>query len=156
MDQRTIEKQYLEGGATYLKKLQGLGLDPEGCFWAFDEKAGRMILMIMTSAFDVVGPLEISKVLFKAYEAAVLPEIIDPFMVQIHSPQHTIMRALLDGELQNSFHKATVPVLMKLGGTSYSFLLEWIYKFEAPKTANSIAALRSWHRFEKNVDKLAA
>ena len=124
--------------------------------------------MLIAEEYEQAGPLELSKVLFKAYNAEATPRAIDPFIVRLHSPRQPIVVELgkflpLKAEL-----KPTTPLpighpepfsdmamIVKAGGLEIDS--RWVYRFDrSTKRVNTIEALRRWRRFSANVDELAA
>src|SRR5947209_5983531 len=84
-----------EAGADYLKAVRALGLDPDALLWAYDTVIKKHVLVLVTDMFDFRGPYEVSQLLFQAYNNAGTPREIDPFIVRLHSPKHTIVPELL-------------------------------------------------------------
>ena len=91
-------------GSDFLSALLKLGLDPEGLFWAYDLSVDEPAIVLTTSFYDQVGPLEINKLLFKAYNQAITPTSISPFLVRLQSPTDSISQTIdrllkrLDGD----------------------------------------------------------
>jgi hypothetical protein len=124
------------------------------------------VLVLITEEFDAVGPLAISKLLFKAYNAAATPSSIDPFIVRLHSPDHQIVREM-DKIMPFNFDPGTSVIhggkeVTKIARaiTTVSGLEidgDWVYRFNKPLTATKkVDLLRRWHRFERNIDAIAA
>lgn len=76
----------LLAGAEYLAALRAHGLDPQALCWMYHVRPAEMRLALVTSLVDRVGPGEVYDALFKAYDAAVTPKEIDPFIVTAYSP----------------------------------------------------------------------
>ena len=167
---------HMEAGAAYLAALRKLGLDPECLLWAEDEVVGQTVLVLVTTQFDRVGPLEVSKLLFKAYNLAGTPKEISPFILRLHSPEQALIqemdRARL-GDLVNRRLSVRVAPIMEAGrlpplaeagpaeiniaAGGMKFRLDWVYKWQIPaKKANAVDLRRRWQKFAQNVDKLAA
>lgn len=87
-----IDDERMEAGKAYLDALRKLGLDPEGLVWAWDRVDENLVLMLVTRYFDIVGPSALSTLLFRAYNLAITPTEIDPFIVRIFSPDHMLIR----------------------------------------------------------------
>lgn len=170
MDTRTIEERFLIAGKEYGKALEKLGLDPHALLWAYDEEEERFVLILITDFFDFKGPLEISRQLFKAYNASVTPQEIDPFTVRVHSinqPFGDQVRGMAtsDGKVTvaDRFNRPK-PDLKDVRITAWNFnglILQpdWVIsaKSGADKTPRkNIELSRRWDRFTKNLDKLAA
>lgn len=155
MATQPLEIGHLEIGSAYLHALQSLGLDPDALFWAYDEVVGETVLVLVTSQFDHVGPLALSETLFKAYNLAGTPKEIDPFIVRLHSPDHTLIRNVarflpmrFGGPLAQSIRAE-----LNVGGLRFE--PGWIYKFQ-PSKRRSVDLSRQWSRFARNIDLLAA
>lgn len=161
--------QHLRAGADYLAALQKLGLNPECLFWADDEVVGHPVLVLVTRQFDRVGPLALSSLLFKAYDAAATPREINPFVLRLHSPEQSIIRELSkfahgnfgmtlhfsDGTSKDNSGPNFGSQLVMGGGLRFQH--DWIYKWEIPQEAPSrMAMTRQWRRFAENVDRLVA
>ncbi len=158
-----------EAGAEYLTALQRLGLDPDCLFWAEDEIIALPILVLVTRQIDYVGPLALSRSLFKAYNAAATPREIDPFVLRLHSPEQLLIRELnrivetkpkfelqlANGSQSSLSAQALDTELLAFGGLSFE--RDWIYKWKiGVKRQSSLYMLRKWHVFSDNVDRLAA
>jgi hypothetical protein len=162
-----IEKRFLTAGREYGIALADLGLDPHALFWAFDEEEDQHILVLITDFFDFKGPLEISKQLFRAYNAAATPKEIDPFVIRLHSVNQPVGRSLLSfaggGWEINKIDKTTgkpIGESMKVSGVKSAGLdlrPEWIIKVRSERPVRkSIELSRRWNRFARNIDRIAA
>lgn len=120
---------------------------------------------MISDEYDHVGPLELSRLLFKAYNAAATPDAIDPLLIRMHSPNHQIVRELEklmslrvawkseDAGVERSSPWARA--ITSVGGLEIDG--EWVYRFDKPLADRAtVDVLRRWHRFERNVEKLAA
>lgn len=161
MDTPELDVGRKVAGQHYLKALLALGMDPVALFWAFDRKVDSFVLVLITEFFDYKGPYEISKLLFKAYNAAATPREIDPFIIRLHSPaQKAIRNFRIPTHIYNvdqtgrpvgepaELKSATVGDLIVSG--------DWVYKFGKPSKKKSTELSRLWSRFERNIEKLAA
>jgi hypothetical protein len=159
LDTIQLEDRYLRAGADYLRSLQRLGLDPEGLFWAHDAAVGAHVLVLVTSFYDHAGPLALSRTLFEAYEQAATPKEIEPFIIRLHSPDHTVIRSLVrvgiihDPEDEDA-PRPTFDVFYNGGGMT--FKKPWIYKWGTPRKRSPAELSRRWNRFHRNVQRLAA
>lgn len=166
-----IDSTRLAAGKAYLRALQDLGLDPDGLFWARERRDNQIVLVLVTSFFDYAGPLEISRLLFKAYNAAATPREVDPFVIRLHSPAQTIIGTLarmLESEIQvrdlneetgrykgwyNASEKANVTFTLA-GDLEVS--VGGIYKMDRKSKAATVDLARKWRRISGNVERLAA
>jgi hypothetical protein len=164
VDTVELDQVRKDAGAVYLEALERLGLHPSALFWAKDKVTNGFVLVLATEMFDYKGPLALSKLLFKAYNAAATPQEIDPFVVRLHSPDHAIIR-MLDGwrNLSNLkiTHKNGVPIdpSVSIQGVTVDdleFRPDWVYLYNLPPKKGSIELLRRWRRFQAAVNKLAA
>lgn len=163
MDAPNLEDRYLAAGKEFNTALENLGLDAEALFWAFDEELEKHVLVLITDFFDFKGPLEISKQLFKAYNASITPREIDPFVIQLHSIEQTFSRDLknfvggdwkiLETERNNP------PAVFDIEAFSLAglqFQKDWVIKVKKPVKRKSVEMKRRWDRFSNNVQKAAA
>ena len=162
-----IEERFLTAGREYGDALINLGLDPHALFWAYDAAEARHVLVLVTDFFDYKGPLEISKQLFRAYNASVTPKEIDPFTIRLHSinqPMGEEYRnfAASDGKFE-VWDKNMVPKPMSpkarvqeinVGGLAMK--PEWTIRVRPRKARTSVELSRRWSRFLRNVDRVAA
>ena len=146
-------------------------MDPEALFWAKDTVVGEDVLILVTSLFDFAGPLDLSELLFRAYNLAATPREVDPFILRLHSPQHMAIR-----EMAHHFGDGTrikLPIRMTLVkpvpgvheirlaslsiGADVTAYADAVYKFDlTEQSRTSVDASRRWRRLQKHVDKLAA
>jgi len=167
MDTPELPIGYLEEGRAYLKSMQKLGLRPNAFFWAYDHVAGEFVLVLITEAFDAVGPLELSRLLFKAHNAHATPQAINPFIVRLHSINHQIVRELENVTLLKITPGATVykdgkeitdvtRAVINVGGLEIDG--DWVYLYEKPlaKRHSTTEVLKRFHRFEQTVNRMAA
>ncbi len=165
MDTPALPVGYFDEGTRYLEDVEKLGLRPAAFFWAYDRLVEMFVLVLITEEFDAVGPFALSKLLFKAYNAAATPSSIDPFIVRLHSPDHQIVREM---DKIMPFNFSFVPsdpllhndtkfgrAITTVGGLEIDG--DWVYRFNKPLApAKKVDVLRRWHRFERNVDAVAA
>lgn len=159
-----VSEERWAAGADYLESLKTLGLDPEALFWA--ERTGRggeLALILISSIVDRVGSTEIYDTLFKAYDHAVTPRSIDPWIVSLFSPDTVLYEDFkrMVGINFSSLH----PIVDRLGGGMETFLgiandeyitkKKWVYVSRVWK-AESNWQLLVWKTFQHNVDRLAA
>ncbi len=162
MDPVRIDVERKEAGRAYLAALQKLGLDPEGLFWARDNFDNRLILILVTRYFDIVGPTALSNLLFKAYNAAATPKEIDPFIVDLHSPDHHMIRTMIEAldkfkEQVIDTHKMKKSELADafLSTETISIPLAEVYVWKDIRRP-TVDLLRKWGFIERKVDELAA
>jgi len=159
MDTPALPVGYYEEGGRYLASVEALGLRPAAFFWAFDRVTETFVLVLITEEFDAVGPLALSKILFKAYIAEATPRAIDPFIIRLHSPHHQIVQAM-DKIMPLKYTSAGPGAPAARAITTVAGLEidgDWVYRFDKPlSTAKTTDVLRRWRRFERNIDKVAA
>ena len=83
---------YLEAGRDYHSALVKLGLIPELTLWVRDAAIDGWALLICTPLYDAVGGYGIMDLLFRAYDASATPQLINPFILRLESPNHPIIR----------------------------------------------------------------
>ena len=94
MDPIELDLKRKKAGGEYLDALTGLGLRVNALLRMYDLSEQRFVLALATELFDFKGPHGVSNLLFKAYNASATPKEIDPFIVRLHSPEHSIIRAM--------------------------------------------------------------
>lgn len=149
----------MEAGRDYLVSLNALGLYPEGLLWAYHEERDEMVLAIVSSIVDRVGPKEIYEVLFEAYEKAGTPASIDPWIVSVFSPKSIFtddFRAMMamDVHAQAAGGAEIASVLLSVTD-GYVFEKEWVYIAQT-RNDQSKHQVAEWKRFRQNVHHLAA
>jgi hypothetical protein len=150
-------------GRDYLGALTRLGLEPDALFWAWDESVGGFVLVLATDFFDFKGPLEVSRLLFKAYNLAATPREIDPFIIRLHSSDQPIvdwLTRLVSGvAVVLDEHNKELKRSNLTGGTSGGLRVsrDWVYRLPTRTHPRKPADLsRRWERLQRNVDRLAA
>ena len=167
MDQIELDVARRGAGAEYLEALRTLGLDPDALLWSFDQVEDRFVLLLVTRMVDFKGPLAVSHLLFKAYNASATPKGIDPFVVRLHSPDQAIVRDLAEfatvsvrvAPILAKGHRParddSVPATPILTTGGMVFRQEWIYAFKtSDKRPSSITLMRQWRRFSGKVGHL--
>ncbi|MFG1265923.1 hypothetical protein [Xanthobacter aminoxidans] len=170
MDKREIDEKSLMAGQEYLIALKRLGLDPEALFWALDLIDDTWVLCLVTSYFDYAGPLRLSELIFKAYEASATPKEIDPFIIRLFGWKQKLASEIIDymkntqikvrdydedtgtygpeylaqekAEITMTLHNLAVP-------------LNKIYVLRE-KGQNTVDVARKWRGITERVDRLAA
>ena len=134
-----------------------LGFNPEGLLWAYDFKDEKHRLWLVWSGLDRYGPLAMSRLLFKAYRAAALPEEIDPFTVHIVSPEHMIghLSKNMHVKLPNDQNALYWRIKDNHGNIVHQVAHTWVYHLET-KRFNTKKVDRDWRAFNENVSALAA
>ena len=166
MDQVYVPDTHIRAGREYLVQLRKLGLKPEGVFWGQWDGSEGPNLLIVTSLFDRYGPLKISELLLRAYSASALPQEIDPFIVELHSPEQSIIR-----DLMSQIRHEPSRSLTHLGIDSpkrpanldatqirvghLTIPMRGLYMLDAP-TMTRTDQHRTWTRFRRTIDALAA
>lgn len=170
MDQKDLGIERYDAGRDFLAALRSLGLNPEGLFWAYDEVVSEFVLVMITAAFDYAGPLELSRKLFAAYNAAATPKQISPFILRLHSPAQRIYRELSpvqswtghEGVSKEDYDRQVLSGEREAFAVShfeYGGLVgfgAWIYVHTSVVIKPTIEAGRSWNRFRRNVEALQA
>ncbi len=164
MDTPTPPLSSFEAGAGYLAALEDLGLCPNALFRAFDRVADAFVLVLVTDAYDAVGPLALSTLLFMAYNVEATCRAIDSFVVRLHGPSHRFVAEIenrLPGRLDARVPRDGPWPATQTGDVISADGLEideaWIYRLEKPVSKGKTAdILRRWHRFETKVNRLAA
>lgn len=160
-----LEENHLIAARDYGAALRNLGMDIDGLMWVYDSLEHRHVLLLITDFFDQRGPLEVSEMLFKAYNASATPQEIDPFIVRLHSINHTRSEEILahaSGDwLANVFDRDGTPKIKNLGYTSITvggleIRPEWVLFANRPQNRSSVEVNRRWKRFARNVEAIAA
>jgi hypothetical protein len=165
MDSPELEVRFMSAGADYLKAVRALGLDPDALLWAYDTVIKKHVLVLVTDMFDFRGPYEVSQLLFQAYNNAATPRDIDPFIVRLHSPKHTIVPELLHFAAADTVQKTNkdtnepegdkIPIKeVEVGGLKVR--KAWVYQIRQPRSQKVVELAKRWARFQRNVEKLAA
>lgn len=157
-DPLTVERK--RAAADYLAALQSHGVKPDGFAWALDGN-GEFHLLLVTSLVDRVGPKTVYDTLFKAYDRALTPKTIDPWIVSAFSPKSDLGKAFISmidisiefkdesGNSVDNFAHVTANI------GPFTIRSNWIYvKVKQAKSAE--AQLRGWHRFTSDVERVAA
>jgi hypothetical protein len=114
-----------------------------------------------------------NKLLFDAYNAAATPKAIDPFILRLHSPKHTLYRAaqvhiatrIEEGDLKGpALDRATISgefvprVVASFRAGDLESFGTWVYKSTPPssKGVKTVELGPRWRRFEAAVHALAA
>lgn len=106
MDTPEITSDVMAAGAEFDASLASLGLRAHMVMWGYDEVVGHHVLMVMTDFTDLHGPLQVMELVFKAYNASLLPKEIDPFNVRVHSIAQPIAVALMERAVGGWVQKA--------------------------------------------------
>ena len=170
MDTIRADEARLRAGAEYLSALRSLGFEPDGLFWAWDKQDEVFVLLLVSAFYDVAGPLSLSKLLFKAYNASITPKEIDPFIVRLHSPLQTYIRSIHDemflkrvtvrewdddiGGLGKPYLVQDKAVVSTVNDV-YQVVLNDIYYLKERKQKLD-AVERKWRLVNRNLDALAA
>lgn len=160
-----IDPTFLTAGREFGDALTKLGLDPHALFWAYDEIEQRHVLVLVTDFFDYTGPLEISRQLFRAYNASATPKAINPFVVQLHSLRQSVGIGLVD--LASNWEamkldkltmtpRGSLPAIAAKGYAGLELKRSWVIHVRAPRNRTTIEISRHWKRFTRNIEKHAA
>ena len=156
MDSPELPVNFLEAAREYDRSLRSLGLRPDMLVWGWDFEAKAFQLVLVWAGVDRFGPLAVTNLLFKAYNASALPKAIDPFSVVAVGKSHPVASTI--GGLRTS---EAVQI-----GTSKSepgnqvepdihFEKKWIITM-ASKQRTSLEVSKDWRRFNEKVTALAA
>ena len=158
MADRTLPAGFIEAGQRYDKSLKALGLKADGLFWAWDKTLGDFVLVLVTRHFDHAGPLELFRLLTRAYNLSATPTEISPFVVRVHSPDQEIIRNLLTIDAHDSQGKRVEYMTARGEIADIEYVNHWVYYWPNSKSKkpNPVARSREWHRFKDNIEKLAA
>lgn len=154
-----LEPGKLDAGKEFNRELLKLGLDAELCTWVYDDVLRHHVLVIVTDFFDFKGPLAISRLLFKAYNASALPKEIDPFTVRLHSAKQDFGRLLIEAAQERVVSSPDPDVARYeffIEFAEFGFNHEWVVQRRESMNKSAGELIRSWDRFERNVDRLAA
>ena len=156
-----LDLKFRIAGAEYFAAIRQLGLEPDALFWAWDATIEKMVLVLVTRQFDRVGPLELSRRLFAAYNATATPKEISPFVIRLHSPQQAIIQSLsklfpINFKLQvKDGSDAGAQLEIQLNAADMQFQPTWVYKFDTMSKRTPADLNRQWKRFDQNIAKLA-
>ena len=100
-----LTETHMIAAREFTDSLSNIGFDMDGVFWAYDKEDERQVLLVVTDFFDVKGPLEIYRQIFKAYNASLTPKEIDPSSVRFLSRYHTLVNDIMDSMLSNLMKK---------------------------------------------------
>lgn len=171
MDQKDLGVERHDAGQDYLAALRSLKLEPEALFWAHDKGLDQFVLVLVTSLFDFAGPLALTQLLFDAYNAAATPKEIDPFIIRLHSPKHTLYRAVQphlgtrfdQADLKGSaLDRATIAgdvtpsIIAAFQVGDLEGFGPWVYKSTPGSKARALDPGRRWARFERAIHAVAA
>jgi hypothetical protein len=149
-----------KAGTDYLDALRRHGVRPEGLAWAID-LAGSFHLLMIISLVDRVGPRVIYDSLFKAYDSAVTPKSIDPWIVSAFSPKSGFGNAFLNSiDIKTEFRANDGSEVKEFGYASteigpFKIRENWIYVKMKP-VVDLEAQMRGWNRFIRDVEQVAA
>lgn len=165
----SVTPERYRAGADYLAALIKNGVKPDGMFWAERDSTRSLELIIITILVDRVGPKDIYDTLFKAYDSAITPRSIDPWLVTLFAPD-TIFAQSMAGSMGADFKPPQMQVRETGGefrdvdpaefsnmhmGFGYSVDDQWIY-IRPRKRQLTVQAVQSWERFARKVDRAAA
>jgi hypothetical protein len=166
VDTPQLKVKYGQAGWEFLASLQNLGLDPQALFWAYDKVINDFVLVLITDFFDDQGPYEISKLLFRAYNVAATPKLIDPFMVRLHSPHQAFSQAIKERLFSRSFRKLDKTTMQPIGpstdikSVNWQGMIvskDWVYVVRPTQHKRSVESrIRRWSKFKTTVERLAA
>jgi hypothetical protein len=161
MAQDLVTDAHLAAGRDYLVALRAHGVDPEGMCWMTVPGRDEPQLALITSLVDRVGPGDIQAVLFKAYDGALTPRSIDPWIVSLFSPSTAFALGLRRAMLMLHAADAQEPVrpglhievVWHVGGAEVRQSWVHVWPIAKPKPTEQ---LRGWRRFVADVERVAA
>jgi len=171
-----LEQNYMQAAHEFSNVLERLGFDMEAVFWGYDDNEERHILIIVTDVFDAQGPLEISKQIFRAYNASLTPKEIDPFVVVLFSPRQTFAvkcLTMINNEwtfcrnfderpssyaMVNEHVRSVSASISQVDSEGIMVKPEWVVMSRGMhKTRKTVEINRRWHSFKRHIDeKIAA
>lgn len=165
MDRQNLPQESLEAGREYYDQLKHLGLHPEGCLWLLDQKLREFNLLIVWSGIDKYGPLAMAELLFTAYRSSILPQSIDPFLVQVRSTREIIARDLIsilesdEDIVEVKFgHVAEYDRVVgqpNIDRAPFYTRRDWIYHIQS-KRRSTLDVSKDWRRFSARISAEAA
>lgn len=163
MDTPGLEDRFLTAGREFGNAMEALGFDLASLCWAYDTTEKRHVLVVITDAYDVRGPLEVSQALFAAYNASVTPKEIDPFTIRLHSTSQPFGHGFADatGWKASDVTNLETGEVFPPGDAEYQygdliFREEWVLKQPSLKSRKPLEINRRWHRFQRNLEARAA
>ena len=157
MADRALPASYLNAGKTYLAALREQGLNPEALLWALDKTIDEFVLVLITAHFDYAGPLEIYRMLTKAYNLAVTPEEISPFIIRVHSPRQAVGKAVLNlqADVKSKDGKQSETLWIDIDTHDLRYRNSWVYCIRRKKLS-PVDRQGQWKRFTRNIERVAA
>lgn len=166
MADEALPAGYLEAGRDYLAALNGLGLYPEFFGWGQQPATKKWLIVMVTSALEIAGPLALSEILFKAYNANATPKQISPFIVRAFGRSSLPAQRFIDtgnfipstgyivGQPDNKVKSVAFEVgdLKVFSETSYRVQNRTLKGKLRTKRQNEF----EWERFKERVERLAA
>lgn len=169
-----LTETHMAAAKEFSKSLSDIGFDMDGVFWAYDKEDERHVLIVVTDVFDAKGPLEISRQIFKAYNASLTPKEIDPFIVRLLSTNQVDARELLgmassdwtvkhykkgtsEFSIRKNIANGNTLELEEFTVSDVTIRPEWVVMIKAHhKVRKTHEINRKWDFFKRNLDKLAA
>ena len=120
MDQIALVKEQIEGGEKLVRKLLERGFDVRAAFWGKTESDGRPYLYLVAPQVDVPGVSagygEVSAAQAELeLDGTHWMEQIDPFGVNLLSPNHPLARGVLNLYRDNPKLKPCLPRDQRIG-----------------------------------------
>ena len=157
MADRTLPASFLSAGQDYLISLRKLGLDPEALLWAIDKTLDEFVLVLVTSHFDFAGPLEVYRLLTKAYNLSATPKDISPFIIRLHSPRQAVGASVLNwqADVRTTDGKRSETLWIDIDTHDLRYRNSWVYHVRHQKLS-PVGRQHQWKRFKNNIDQFAA
>jgi hypothetical protein len=158
MVERSLPAGFIEAGERYDAALRALGLRPDGLFWAWDKTIRDFVLVLVTRHLDHAGPLELFRLLTRAYNLSATPAEISPFIVRVHSPDQQIIRNLLMIDAFDKEGKRVDYITARGEIADLEYVNHWVYYWPdlKKKKPHPVSRTREWNRFRRTVEQLAA
>lgn len=161
MDTPKLTLERSSAGHRFDDSLKKLGLDAQVVTWLYSKSAEAFILYVVTDFFDFKGPLEVSRLFFKAYNASAVPQEIDPFNVEFHSIKHIeagqVASMASVQTYDESGQKHERPRVWNVSiGEDFLWETDWLISKRLFQDRPSVELSRKWKTFQNNINDLAA
>jgi hypothetical protein len=171
VDPKDLGVERYDAGRDYLVACGPSGLKRRRSFGRTTKPSSSSYWSLVMSLFDFAGPLALTQLLFDAYNASATPKEVDPFIIRLHSPKHTLYRAV-QGHIATRFDQADLKGSAldraTIAGDVHPSIIaafqvgdlesfgSWVYKSTPKARAKALDPERQWSRFERAVHAVAA